>query len=310
MITEQLPFMKKYFLGTFLFFFVVIANAQQDPQFSQYMFNELYSNPGYAGSNNAICATALNRTQWSGFEGAPSTTSLSVEAPVSLIHGGLGLNILTDGIAQYQFTGINLSYAYRMELAQGNLGIGASVGILQNGVDGSGFITEIGNDPSITTSAEKASGLDLGLGLYYQSDKMYVGLSTRHLNEAELVDATAIIDLERHYYLTAGYVHELASNLELKPSVLIKSEGVTTTLDLTSLIEYNKKMWGGVSFRPSYGAVLLFGTHINQDLKFGFSYDLPISKVSGVGSFEFMLGYCFKLDYNKVAKGFKNPRFL
>jgi hypothetical protein len=105
-------------------------------------------------------------------------------------------------------------------------------------------------------------------------------------------------------------IKDVKSSVVVTPSVLIKSEGVTTTLDLTSLIEYNKKMWGGVSFRPSYGAVLLFGTHINQDLKFGFSYDLPISKVSEVGSFEFMLGYCFKLDYNKVAKGFKNPRFL
>lgn len=302
--------MKKYFLGAFLFFFVLVASAQQDPQFSQYMFNELYSNPGYAGSNNAICATALNRTQWAGFEGAPSTTSLSVEAPVSLLHGGLGLNVLTDGIGLYEFTGINLSYAYRIELAQGNLGIGASVGMLQNGVDGGNFVVETGNDPSISNTTEKAAGLDLGLGLYYQSDKMYVGLSSKHLNEASLTATKGIIDLKRHYYLSAGYVHELSSNLELKPSVLIKSEGVTTTLDLTSLIEYNKKMWGGVSFRPSYGAVLLFGTHINQDLKFGFSYDLPISKVSEAGSFEFMLGYCFKLDYNKVAKGFKNPRFL
>lgn len=310
MITEQLPFMKKYFLGTFLLLFVVVANAQQDPQFSQYMFNELYSNPGYAGSNNAICATALNRTQWSGFEGAPSTTSLSVEAPVSLLHGGLGLNILTDAIAQNQFTGINLSYAYRMELSQGSLGIGASVGMLQNGVEGGGFITEQGNDPSIPSSSEKSSGIDLGFGLHYKSDKMYVGLSSRHLNEATLEETTGLIDLKRHYYLSAGYNHELASNLDLKPSILVKSEGVTTTLDITSLIEYNKKMWGGVSFRPSYGAVLLFGTHINKDLKFGFSYDLPISKVSEAGSFEFMLGYCFKLDYNKVAKGFKNPKFL
>jgi len=302
--------MKKYFLGTFLLFFVVVSNAQQDPQFSQYMFNELYSNPGYAGSNNAICATALNRTQWAGFEGAPSTTSLSVHSPVSLLHGGLGLNILTDAIAQNQFTGINLSYAYRTELAQGNLGIGASIGMLQNGISDNGFVTEQGDDPSIPNSAEKASGFDLGIGLYYQSDKIYVGLSSRHLNEANLEDSKGLFDLKKHYYLSAGYNHELASNLELKPSVLVKSEGVTTTLDLTSLIEYNNKLWGGVSFRPSYGAVLLFGTHINKDLKFGFSYDLPISKVSGAGSFEFMLGYCFKLDYNKVAKGFKNPRFL
>jgi type IX secretion system PorP/SprF family membrane protein len=302
--------MKKYFLITFLSSFVFFASAQQDPQFSQYMFNDLYSNPGFAGSQNAICATALNRIQWAGFEGAPSTTNLSVHAPVSLLHGGIGLNILTDAIAQNKFTGINLSYAYRTELAQGKRGMGLSLGMLQDGVEGGSFVTEQGSDPSIPLTDEKSAGFDLGFGLYYNSDKMYVGLSTRHLNEASIEDSKGLIELKRHYYLTAGYVYPLASNLDLKPSILVKSEGVTTTLDVSSLVEYNNKLWGGVSLRPSYGAVLLLGTHINKDLKFGFSYDLPISKVSGIGSLEFMLGYCFQIDYNKVAKGFKNPRFL
>ena len=302
--------MKKYFLITFLSFFAFFANAQQDPQFSQYMFNQLYFNPAYAGSSDAICATALNRVQWAGFEGAPSTTNLSVHSPVQLLNGGLGLNILTDAIAQNQFTGINLSYAYRTELSQGKLGIGVSVGMLQDGVEGGNYVIDEQGDPVIPTSEEKSAGFDLGFGLYYNSDKMYVGLSSRHLNEASLVDSKGLIELKRHYYLMAGYIHTLSSEFDLKPSILVKSEGVTTTLDVSSIVEYNNKLWGGVSLRPSYGAVLLFGTHINKDLKFGFSYDLPISKVSGAGSLEFMLGYCFQIDYNKVAKGFKNPRFL
>ena len=119
-----------------------------------------------------------------------------------------------------------------------------------------------------------------------------------------------IIDIKRHYYLTAGYIHGLNEKLDLKPSLLVKTEGVTTTVDLTSLFEYNKKLWGGVTYRPSSRAVLLLGMHINDDLKFGFSYDVPTTNVSTSGSFEFMLGYCFKIDYNKVVKGFKNPRYL
>ena len=98
--------------------------------------------------------------------------------------------------------------------------------------------------------------------------------------------------------------------IDIKPSILAKTDGVTTTVDLTSLIEYNKKLWGGVTYRPSTRAVLLLGMHINEDLKFGFSYDLPTTNVSSSGTFEFMLAYSFKIDYNKVVKGFKNPRFL
>ena len=142
------------------------------------------------------------------------------------------------------------------------------------------------------------------------SDKVYVGLSSKHINEPTIATSVDIIDVKRHYYLTAGYVHELNPKIDVKPSLLVKTEGVTTTLDLTSILEYNKKIWGGVTYRPSSRAVLLLGMHINDDLKFGFSYDIPTTNVSTSGSFEFMLGYQFKIDYNKVVKGFKNPRFL
>jgi len=304
-----LPFMKKYFLLFLLFSFALHSKGQQDPQFSQYMFNNLAINPGSAGHEQAICASALHRTQWVGFEDAPVSTNLGVQSPLQLLHGGIGLNILTDKIGQNEFLSLNFSYAYRVEMAGGNLGIGISVGVIQDGVDGSGFITE-SPDPSIPTSQEKGSGMDLGAGLYFNSDKIYVGISSKHINQPSISTSVDIFDVKRHYYLTAGYIHELNSKLNLKPSLLVKTEGVSTTVDFTSLLEYNKKLWGGVTYRPSTRAAILLGMHINDDLKFGMSYDLPTSKVSSSGSFEFMLGYCFKIDYTKVVKGFKNPRFL
>ena len=304
-----LPFMKKYFLLLLLYFLAFHIKAQQDPQFSQYIFNNLSFNPGSAGSEQAICATALHRSQWVGFEDAPVSTNLSVQSPLSLLHGGVGMNILTDKIGQNEFLSLNLSYAYQIEMASGKLGIGLSVGVMQDGISGSGIITE-NPDPSIPTSDEKGSGLDLGMGLYYNSDNIYVGISSTHINEPTISTSIDIFDVKRHYYLTAGYIKELNEKINLKPSILIKSEGVTTTVDLTSLLEYNKKLWGGVTYRPSSRAVLLLGMHLNEDLKFGFSYDLPTTNVSSSGTFEFMLGYCFKIDYNKVVKGFKNPRFL
>ena len=99
-------FMKKYSILFALAFFWIEADAQQDPQFSQNLFNNIAINPGYAGSNDAISATALHRSQWMGFLGAPSTTNLGVEAAMPMLHGGLGLNVMTDNIAQNEFLGL------------------------------------------------------------------------------------------------------------------------------------------------------------------------------------------------------------
>ena len=164
--------MKRLFIYSALFF-TTMVQAQQDPQFSQYIFNNLSFNPGSSGYEEAICATALHRSQWVGFEDAPVTTNLSVQSPLQLLHGGVGLNILTDKIGQNEFLSLNLSYAYRFDVAGGKLGIGVSVGVMQDGLDGSGIITE-NPDPSIPTSTEKGSSFDLGAGLFFNSDKIYV----------------------------------------------------------------------------------------------------------------------------------------
>ncbi len=301
--------MNKYILILVFPFLALFANAQQDPQFSQYIFNNLSINPGYAGSNNAICATGLNRTQWIGFEGAPASTNLSVEAPVSMLQGGLGLNVLTEKIGNNQILGLNLAYAYRKSLANGELGIGFALGVFQSGIE-DGYKTEEEGDVAIPVSGDKASAFDLGFGLHYKSEKLYVGLSTKHLNEGTLLSETDILQLKRHYYLTSGYLYKINEKFDLMPSLFVKTDGVTSSLDVTSVLEYNKKLWGGASYRPSFGAIVLLGMHLNKDLKFGVSYDIPTSNISGSGSLEFMLGYCFEIDYNKVAKGYKNPRFL
>ena len=303
-------YIKKYTLLSIMLLLGTISNAQQDPQFSQNLFNNIAINPGYAGSNDAICATALHRSQWMGFLGAPTTTNLGVEAALPMLRGGLGLNVMTDNIAQNEFLGLNLSYAYRTELVGGNLGIGVSVGMLQDGVNGSDYISEISTDPTIPTSNDKASGFDFGAGLFYKSEKVYIGLSSTHINEPVIESTTELITMNRHYYLSAGYQHDLNDKMILKPSLFVKSDGVSSTLDLSTLLEYNKRFWGGVTLRPSESVITLLGMHLNESLRFGVAYDIPVSEISNAGSMEFMLGYCFKIDYTKVVKGFKNPRLL
>ena len=145
--------MKRCFLLCLLLSLVLCSRAQQDPQFSQYIFNNLSFNPGSTGSEQAICATALHRSQWVGFEDAPVSTNFSVQSPISMLNGGLGFNILTDKIGQNEFLSLKLSYAYQLDISDGRLGFGLSIGVLQDGINGGNIITQ-NPDPSIPNSEE------------------------------------------------------------------------------------------------------------------------------------------------------------
>jgi type IX secretion system PorP/SprF family membrane protein len=290
-----------------------ISSAQQVPQFSQNMFNKLANNPGSAGSGQAICASTLHRSQWMGFDGAPITLNLSVDAPIPAIYGGLGLNIMTDKIGQSDDLSLQLSYAYRTELGEGQLGIGFAVGMFQSRLNGNEFFPADGSDPYIPQGEESGSVMDFGGGIYYNTQDVYLGLSTLHITEPEIEET--YMSRSRHYFLLAGFHHELNPIVSLNPSIYLKSDGTTSQLDINTNIIYNNRIWGGVSYRmadPSFfkpELVILTGMNINEDLKFGLAYDVVLSNI-GNNSIEFMLGYCFKVDYDKPVKSYKNPRYL
>ena len=286
-----------------------LAFSQQDPQFSQNMFNKLANNPGYAGSNQAICATALHRSQWMGFEGAPTTLNLSVDAGIPAIHGGVGLNIVKDDIAAFSNLGLQLTYAYRTDLGNGQMGAGLSLGMFQSGADGGWFDPAEAGDAVIPTGDVKGSAMDFGFGVYYNTQDVYIGLSTSHFTEPTIEWSNSQMELARHYFLIAGYAHELNPIFTLNPSIYLKSDGASSQLDVNTNVLYNNKLWGGVSYRLDEGLIALLGMHINDDLKFGIAYDVVMSEIKN-NSLEFMLGYCFKVSYDRPVKSYKNPRFL
>jgi type IX secretion system PorP/SprF family membrane protein len=284
--------------------------AQQVPQFSQNMFNKLANNPGSAGSSGNINAIVLHRSQWMGFDGAPTTLNLSVDAPFEVLNGGLGLNIVSDAIAEYSNLGVQLSYAYRTDLGDGQLGIGASAGMFQSGLNGVKLIPAETGDISIPDGAVSGSAMDFGGGVYYNTQDVYIGLSTLHITEPSIEKTDGgIINLSRHYFLLAGYYHEINPLLSLNPSIYLKSDGTTSQLDVNTNILYNNKIWGGVSYRLDEGIVLLTGMNINDDLKFGLAYDVVLNQIKN-NSIEFMLGYSFKVDYDRPIKSYENPRYL
>jgi type IX secretion system PorP/SprF family membrane protein len=285
------------------------------------MFNTLTYNPGIAGLSGMVCATAINRQQWVGFEGAPSTTIFNISAPVSpfKINSGVGLLVESDKIGFERDINLTLSYSYHMELGQGNLGIGFSAGMFNLTLDptweipdGDAFTPPSG-DPLIPESKESRVVFDAGLGVYYKTDKYYAGISVTHINKPEIKFTKGFSYLSRHYYLTAGYILQLPNpSLELLPSFYTVSDGKVIQFSATSLVRYNKKIWGGVSYRPGDALVAILGIELFNGIRIGYAYDFPVSDIikNTSGSHEFMVNYCFDLSLGKSPMRYKSIRFL
>jgi type IX secretion system PorP/SprF family membrane protein len=307
------------------FLFLVLITypvlSQQDPLSSQYMFNTMTYNPGIAGTSGMICATAVNRQQWIGFSGAPSTTVFNISAPVSpfRIKSGVGLLIESDNIGFDKDINLSAVYSYLMDLGQGKLGIGINLGMINKTLDPKWQIpagdahTPASGDPLIPESKESFVAFDAGFGLYYKAEKYYASLSVTHLNQPKFKFTKGLPYVSRHYYLTGGYTLQLANpSLEVLPSFFVFSDGKAAQFTLTSLIRYNKKVWGGVSYRAGDALVGIVGLELFNGIRLGYAYDFTISDMrkNSSGSHEFMVNYCFDLNLGKSPMRYKSIRFL
>ncbi len=300
----------------------VNAFAQQDPQFSHNMFNHLAVNPAYAGSQGMLSLGMLNRQQWMGFEGNPKTTLFSVHTPVKPfgIPSGVGLNFTDDRLGFEKNMSIVLDYAYRMELGKGKLGIGINIGMLSRALNGKWVIPDSDNhipasqDPAIPDEQVTSMSFDMGLGVFYNTDNIYAGLSTAHLLEPTVdFGSGALMHMQRHYYATAGYLFKLSNPIfELQPSLFGKSDGASFQMDVNMLVLYNKRFWGGVSYRFGDAVVLMAGTELPNGLRVGISYDFTTSAIGAYsnGTVEFMLGYNLEVGTDKFSQRYKSVRFL
>ncbi len=314
----------KGLVATFLFIIISPAVfAQQEPQFSHNMFNNMGINPGYAGLRGAICATGLARQQWLGFKDAednrlnPETYLLNVDAPLPFLKGGLALGFMQDKLGYENNVGVKLSYAYHIKMVGGKLGIGAQAGFLDKRIDFSQLTPITDGDPVLTGSAEETHMfVDFALGGFFQSDsKSWAGLSFSQLRQASGQIGESNHVLKRHAYLTGGYNLSLPGNpaYELTPSVLVKTDLASVQIDINAMVTYNNRFWGGVSYRLQDAVVFLFGLNIEQ-FSLGYSYDFSTSplgrKGRSYGSHEIMLQYCFDLDLDKIREIQRNVRFL
>jgi len=307
------------------FLLIVLTNSpghsQQDPLTSHYMFGTQTYNPAVSGISGLVCATAVNRQQWVGFKGSPSTTIFNVNTPFNILgtSGGAGLLVESDNIGFDKDINLSLSYSYISFVGNGKLGIGLNAGVLNKTLDPEWIIpggdahTPPSGDPLIPENKESYVAFDAGLGVYYSTDKYYAGLSVTHLNQPKIRFSKGMPYISRHYYLTAGYTLQLPEpSLELLPSVFAFSDGKVAQFSITSLVSYNKKVWGGVSYWSGNALTGLVGVELYNGIRIGYAYEFPVSDIrkSTSGTHEFMVNYCFDINMGRSPMKYKSIRFL
>jgi len=292
-----------------------MSYAQQDPQLTQFMFDKLSINPGYAGIGNELCVTGFYRQQWAGFEGAPETIMLNAHAPLAKINSGVGLTFYQDVLGAQENSLLRGHFSYHLKnIGTGKLGIGVSLGYLTIAT-GSGFeAVDLGDNVVEGSQGNNGGTFDASFGVYYKAPKFYAGLSATHLPEGDIKDVS--IQTARHYYLMAGYDYAINADLSLQPNVLIKSDIASTQVDINLIGMYKNTFWFGVSGRSEAVAPMLGYRHeLNSGqsaIRVGYSYDVTLTDINNYssGSHEIMLNYCMKLNKPLPPQIYKNVRFL
>jgi type IX secretion system PorP/SprF family membrane protein len=315
--------MKRLLISALIIMMCFQGKAQYIAQVSHFMYDQLRTNPGSAGSMDMVCINGIIRQQMVGFPGNPENFFFNAEVPLSLLGGrhGVGLSMYRDAIGLNTDINLHLTYAYRFTLGDGTLGIGANAGFVDNNVASDQFVPhDEGDIPSITSP--DGMTFTVGAGVFYRTEEIYFGISALHLNEPEVISTPEsgvgttdefIYNLKRHYYVTAGYNMQLSNPAwEIQPAVLLKSDGVVTAMDLNLTCVYNKKFWGGVSYRTGAAVVGMLGLELFEGFKVGYSYDMQTSALINEtqGSHEILLSYSFKIGVEKAPQKYKSIRFL
>ncbi|WP_413512523.1 type IX secretion system membrane protein PorP/SprF [Myroides odoratus] len=286
--------------------------GQQDPQYTQYMYNHSNINPAYAGSREGLNIFGLYRTQWVGLEGAPKTATLSVNTPLGDSGLGLGVNFVNDhlGVMDDNTLSIDLSYAidlnYTYKLA---FGLKGSANLLD--VSYSKLRIYNPSDPVAEDDVKNKFTPNIGAGLFLYSDKAYVGLSVPTLLKHSRYDDNSIKTLREkmHVYVTGGYVFDVNTNVKFKPAAMVKMEqGSPLQVDLTANFMFVDKFTIGAAYRWDASVSGLVGFQVSDNVFVGYSYDAETTKLANYnsGSHEIFMRFTLFNSYTRVTA----PRFF
>ncbi|HRI79674.1 MAG TPA: type IX secretion system membrane protein PorP/SprF, partial [Cyclobacteriaceae bacterium] len=297
------------------------AHAQQDPQFSQYMFNSFYYNPAVAGTDGVTKITGLYRAQWLGYTptygdgGAPVTQVISAHTPMTKLRGGIGGYIVNDVLGPVNNFQAQVAYAYHQNLKGGKLSIGLSGGIFSQKVDFDLYRATDPADPLLAGKSGKESQVrpDFAAGVFYKKDKYFAGVGLNHLTTPSFdFGMTQNNQLSTHMYVSGGYNYDLNFDVRIQFVTMIKTDFLKTTFDLGGIAYFKDVMWGGLSFRQSDAAILILGYSLLKDksLKVGYSLDYIIKdqQAKQPTSHELMVSYSLPVDFSG-KKVIRTPRF-
>jgi type IX secretion system PorP/SprF family membrane protein len=297
--------MKKILSIIALIFLATMSYGQQEAMFTHYSFNTLAVNPAYAGSRDALTFTALHRSQWVGFDGAPTTQTLTFHSPVFHDEVGLGLSVLNDRIGPMNTTSLYVDFAYKFNVSEkGKLALGLKGGV--NMLQGvlTNLSTDQDNDAAFQNNIQSQLLPNFGFGMFYYTTKWYVGLSAPKLLENDYQTNTTTGNVyagseKRHFYMIGGVVFNLeqTGKVKLRPTTFIKiTEGAPIEADLTGMFIFDDKVEIGAMFRTGDAFGVLLEYNFTNQLRFGYSFDWSFTnttmKYNG-GSHEVMVRYDF-----------------
>jgi len=304
---------KLYLVALVVFSMTMELQAQQDPHYTQYMYNMNVINPAYAGSKENLSIGMLYRKQWVEIEDAPTTATFSGHAPVGK-NVGLGLSVISDKIGPVEENNIYGDFSYTLQLGgEHKLAFGLKAGLTLHQV---GLFSDINhtlpdaNDPAFAENTSN-SYFNLGTGLFYYTNKYYLALSVPNMMKSKHLDFNGreFGSEVSHYFLTGGYVFDVSENIKFKPFFMMKSAfNAPTSLDLSTNFLFNQKFEAGITYRleDSFGAMINYA--ISPNVKLGYAYDHIVSdlNVTTPSSHEIVLLF----DLNFPRKVSSSPRFF
>ena len=300
--------------------------AQQEAQYTNFMFNKLPLNPGYAGSKEVACVSALHRSQWVGIDSAPTTQTVNFHTPLFNQRVGLGLGIIHDQLGLTNNWRGNISYSYRPKIGKGHLGIGVTGSVISHGYQGHRANTVQFNDPSVHYNAVQRYYPNFGAGLYYNTNSFYAGISIPSLLRQEIdYSEQGIQDANyysyrdrRHVYAMFGGLLDINEKIQFKPAVLIKHVGGDNVsdrdiaapfdMDINAMFLFLEAFGIGATWRLGDSVDFLASFQAAEQFRIGLGYDYSLNELQDFsnGSYELMLEYCFHNRNKKLL----NPRFF
>ena len=294
------------------------TSAQQDSQYTQYMYNPSIVNPAYAGSRDVMSIFALYRSQWVGLEGAPQTGTFSMHTPIENSKVGLGVSLFNDKIGPSNETNLAVDMSYTIDVSyQYKLAFGVKGNANLINIDYTRLDIYDPSDPRFQENIANKFSPNVGAGVYLYSDNTYVGLSapallqTKHFDGSVNYDGSSTFFAREqvHYYLMAGHVFDLDYNLKFKPSTMVKmTEGAPLQVDLSANFLFNEKFTAGVAYRWSAALSALVGFQVSDGLFIGYAYDAETTKLANYnsGSHEIFLRFELFKKFDKIT----SPRFF